>query len=102
MKSFTYVITDKEGIHARPAGVVVAEAKKFARVGLWKRNEERVMITIGTNPIAKNTPFKSADFAFPSLDNLRLLIETMTAIKHKSANAPVRNPVDNICIVLFI
>ena len=30
MKQFSYVITDKEGIHARPAGVVVAEAKKFA------------------------------------------------------------------------
>ena len=30
MKQFTYVITDKEGIHARPAGVVVAEAKKYA------------------------------------------------------------------------
>lgn len=30
MKSFTYVIQDKEGIHARPAGVVVAEAKKYA------------------------------------------------------------------------
>ena len=30
MKEFTYVIKDKEGIHARPAGVVVAEAKKYA------------------------------------------------------------------------
>ncbi len=30
MKQFTYVIKDKEGIHARPAGVVVAEAKKHA------------------------------------------------------------------------
>ena len=30
MKSFTYVIQDKEGIHARPAGIVVAEAKKYA------------------------------------------------------------------------
>ena len=30
MKSFSYVIKDKEGIHARPAGVIVAEAKKFA------------------------------------------------------------------------
>ncbi len=30
MKSFTYVITDKEGIHARPAGLVVAEAKKYS------------------------------------------------------------------------
>lgn len=30
MKSFTYVIKDKEGIHARPAGIVVAEAKKYS------------------------------------------------------------------------
>lgn len=30
MKQFSYVIKDKEGIHARPAGIVVAEAKKFA------------------------------------------------------------------------
>ena len=30
MKQFSYVIQDKEGIHARPAGIVVAEAKKFA------------------------------------------------------------------------
>lgn len=30
MKTFVYVIKDKEGIHARPAGVVVAEAKKYA------------------------------------------------------------------------
>jgi len=29
MKQFTYVIKDKEGIHARPAGVVVGEAKKY-------------------------------------------------------------------------
>lgn len=32
MKSFSYIITDKEGIHARPAGLVVAEAKKYASV----------------------------------------------------------------------
>ena len=30
MKEFSYVIKDKEGIHARPAGFVVAEAKKYA------------------------------------------------------------------------
>lgn len=30
MKTFSYVITDKEGIHARPAGQLVQEAKKFA------------------------------------------------------------------------
>lgn len=30
MKTFTYTIRDKEGVHARPAGIVVAEAKKYA------------------------------------------------------------------------
>ena len=29
MKEFKYVITDKGGIHARPAGVLVKEAAKF-------------------------------------------------------------------------
>lgn len=29
MKEFTYVITDKEGIHARPAGELVKLAKTF-------------------------------------------------------------------------
>lgn len=30
MKSFNYVITDEIGIHARPAGLLVKEAKKYA------------------------------------------------------------------------
>ncbi len=30
MKEFTYTITDKEGIHARPAGELVKLAKTFA------------------------------------------------------------------------
>lgn len=29
MKEFTYVITDKEGIHARPAGELVKLAKEY-------------------------------------------------------------------------
>jgi phosphocarrier protein len=29
MKEFVYVITDKEGIHARPAGLLVKVAQKF-------------------------------------------------------------------------
>lgn len=29
MKSFEYVITDEVGIHARPAGALVKEAKKY-------------------------------------------------------------------------
>lgn len=30
MKKITYTITDENGIHARPAGVIVQTAKKFA------------------------------------------------------------------------
>ena len=30
MKTFDYVITDPVGIHARPAGILVKEIKKFA------------------------------------------------------------------------
>lgn len=30
MKTFEYVIKDEVGIHARPAGLLVKEAKKFA------------------------------------------------------------------------
>lgn len=30
MKQFSYVITDEVGIHARPAGILVKEAKKYA------------------------------------------------------------------------
>ena len=29
MKQFKYVITDEVGLHARPAGLLVKEAKKF-------------------------------------------------------------------------
>lgn len=30
MKSFNYVIADEQGIHARPAGILVKEAKQYA------------------------------------------------------------------------
>lgn len=29
MKEFTYVITEEEGIHARPAGILVKEVKNY-------------------------------------------------------------------------
>ena len=32
MKSFTYTITDEVGIHVRPAGLLVKEAKKYGSV----------------------------------------------------------------------
>lgn len=41
MKEFTYVITDTEGIHARPAGELVKAAKEFtSAVTITKDNKK--------------------------------------------------------------
>ena len=40
MKEFTYVITDPQGIHARPAGMLVQEAKKFTSSIIMKKNDK--------------------------------------------------------------
>ena len=34
MKSFTYTVQDELGIHARPAGMLVKEAKKYITVAI--------------------------------------------------------------------
>ena len=39
MKEFTFTITDPQGIHARPAGLLVKEAKKY---------ESKITIAKGT------------------------------------------------------
>ena len=39
MKSFTYVIADRAGIHARPAGIVVKEAKKYESSVLFRSGD---------------------------------------------------------------
>ena len=41
MKSFTYVIADKVGIHARTAGVVVKTAQKYQSVIMIQRGEDQ-------------------------------------------------------------
>ena len=45
MKSFTYVIKDKEGIHARPAGVIAGEAKKFNSTVIMKNKGKEADVT---------------------------------------------------------
>ncbi|MBD5466161.1 MAG: HPr family phosphocarrier protein [Lachnospiraceae bacterium] len=41
MKTFEYIITDELGIHARPAGALVKEAKKFeSRITIQKGDKE--------------------------------------------------------------
>lgn len=40
MVQFDYVITDKEGIHARPAGILVKEAAKFSSTITIKKGEK--------------------------------------------------------------
>ena len=41
MKQFQYTITDANGIHARPAGLLVKEAQRFASAVKLIRGEKR-------------------------------------------------------------
>lgn len=45
MKSFNYVITDEVGIHARPAGILVKEAKKYAAQVMIVKNGKKADAT---------------------------------------------------------
>jgi phosphocarrier protein len=45
MKSFDYVIKDELGIHARPAGMLVKEAKKFQSAVTISHNEQSAQAT---------------------------------------------------------
>ena len=43
MKSFTYTITDPVGIHARPAGILVKECKKYgSKISIVKDGKSAV------------------------------------------------------------
>lgn len=42
MKSFEYTITDPVGLHARPAGVLSKEAKKYASIISITKGEKTV------------------------------------------------------------
>ena len=42
MKSFEYTITDPVGIHARPAGVLVKEIKKYGSTVTVRKGEKAV------------------------------------------------------------
>jgi phosphocarrier protein HPr len=44
MKSFTYLIQDEMGIHARPAGLLVKTAKQFQSTIMLVRNEESIRL----------------------------------------------------------
>lgn len=41
MKTFNYIITDEVGIHARPAGMLVKEAKKYASTVSIVKSEKK-------------------------------------------------------------
>lgn len=40
MKSFEYVVKDELGIHARPAGILTKEAKKFSSKIILKKEDK--------------------------------------------------------------
>lgn len=42
MKNFTYTVTDEEGIHARPAGLLVKEVKKYQSTVMIGKNGKAI------------------------------------------------------------
>ena len=52
MKSFQYIISDEEGVHARPAGLLVKEARQFKSIitiysGTKKASLTKLMALMG-------------------------------------------------------
>lgn len=45
MKSFEYIVQEELGLHARPAGILVKEAKKFQSSILISKNEKHALAT---------------------------------------------------------
>ena len=46
MKEFTYTITDEQGIHARPAGLLVKEAAGFASAITIEKDGKKVILGV--------------------------------------------------------
>ncbi|MDO5410958.1 MAG: HPr family phosphocarrier protein [Lachnospiraceae bacterium] len=68
MKSFNYVIKDEIGIHARPAGLLVKEAKKFESAitlecGGKKASATKLMAIMGMGVKTGNEVTVTADGA---------------------------------------
>lgn len=60
MKTFSYEINDEIGIHARPAGLLVKEAKKFASRVVIKKGDKsaeatKLMAVMGLGVKCKDT-----------------------------------------------
>lgn len=47
MQDFKYIIKDEQGIHARPAGLLVNEAKKYTSSIIVKKGEKKADLKKG-------------------------------------------------------
>ncbi|MCR4817890.1 MAG: HPr family phosphocarrier protein [Fretibacterium sp.] len=45
MKEFTYTITDPVGVHARPAGLLVREARQFSSTATFVKGDKSAKAT---------------------------------------------------------
>lgn len=68
MKEFKYVLTDKEGIHARPAGLLVKKANEFESkimIGKGEKSADakRIFGVMGLGAKCKEEIFMTADGA---------------------------------------
>lgn len=82
MKSFTYTINDSLGIHARPAGQIVNEAKKFTSAitidsGEKQANAARLMavMSLGVKCGQKVTVSAEGDDEAAAIDAMQKYFE---------------------------
>lgn len=82
MKSFTYTINDSLGIHARPAGQIVNEAKKFTSAitidsGEKQANAARLMavMSLGVKCGQKVTVSAEGDDEAAAIDAMKKYFE---------------------------
>ena len=66
MKTFEYVVKDELGIHARPAGLLVKEAKKF---------ESKVSITKGEKTVDASKLMAVMALAVKNADTVTVSVE---------------------------
>ena len=94
MKQFQYTITDANGIHARPAGLLVKEAQRFASAVKLIRGEKsadlkRLFWVMGLNVKAGDAVTVSAEGA-----DEEAAIQALETFSSRTYNNPATNSDD--------
>ncbi|MGB4658883.1 MAG: HPr family phosphocarrier protein [Mobilitalea sp.] len=83
MKKFEYVIKDKLGIHARPAGIIVKEAAKYSSSITMQKGEKSIdakkifaLMSLGVKNEDSVTIICEGEDEEAALDSMEMLFNT--------------------------